>query len=158
MRSREPTPPHLPPPSHVEPSFDLRVDGETLCFAADDILVETSSAPGYASAEEGGYLVGLDTRLDDGLILEGLRPRIGAHGTGDAQAGGDSKSRNRITLRIEGSANIESALASHRDYVAAETLTSTWSGEAAPGEFRTEHRLDDHRWTIWIAKTPVTLP
>ena len=138
-------------------SFDLTVDGETLCFEADDILVETSSAPGYASAEEGAYLVGLDTRLDDGLILEGLaRELVRTVQETRKQAGLEVS--DRIALRIEGSADIESALASHRDYIATETLTDTWSGEAAPGEFRTEHRLDDHRWTIRIAKTPVTLP
>jgi len=133
------------------------VDGETLRFEADDILVETSSAPGYASAEEGGYLVGLDTRLDEGLILEGLaRELVRTVQETRKQAGLEVS--DRITLRIEGSADIASALAAHRDYVATETLASRWSGEAAADEFRTEHRLDDHAWTIGIAKTPVTLP
>ena len=138
-------------------SFDLAVGGETLRFEADDVLIETSSAPGYASAEEGGYLVGLDTRLDDGLILEGLaRELVRTVQETRKQAGLEVS--DRIALRIEGSADIASALDAHRDYVATETLASRWSGEAAPDEFRTEHRLDDHAWTIGITKTPVTLP
>ena len=137
-------------------AFDLAVDGETLRFEADDILVETSSAPGYASAEEGGYLVGLDTRLDEGLILEGLaRELVRTVQETRKQAGLEVS--DRIALRIAGSADIASALDSHRDYIANETLTSEWSGEAASGEFRTEHRLDDHTWTIGIAKMPTTV-
>ena len=137
-------------------SFELAVGEETLRFEADDILIETSSAPGYASAEEGGYLVGLDTRLDDGLIREGLaREMVRTVQEARKQAGLEVS--DRIALRIEGSARVETALASHRDYVAAETLTREWPEVAAPGAFRTEHRLDDHAWTIWITKTQAAL-
>ena len=137
-------------------SFELAVGEETLRFEADDILIETSSASGYASAEQGGYLVGLDTRLDDGLIREGLaREMVRTVQEARKQAGLEVS--DRIALRIEGSSRIEMALASYRDYVATETLTSEWAEVAAPGAFRTEHRLDDNAWTIWITKTQAAL-
>ncbi len=41
--------------------------GETLTFELEDVLVETTSAEGYACAEEGGWLVGLDTTLTEAL-------------------------------------------------------------------------------------------
>ena len=48
--------------------------GETLIFEPEDVLVETTSAEGYACAEEGGWLVGLDTALTEALEREGLGP------------------------------------------------------------------------------------
>ena len=138
-------------------SFDLEVGEETLRFEPDDILVETSSAPGYTSAEEGGYLVGLDTRLDDGLVLEGLAREM-VRTVQDARKQAGFEVSDRITLRIEGSVGIEAALASHRDYIAAETLTNGWPAAAAPGAFCTEHRLDAHAWTIWIERTSAARP
>ena len=52
--------------------FDLTVSGQTISFEPEDVLIETASAEGYACAEEGGYLVGLDTRLSEELRVEGL--------------------------------------------------------------------------------------
>ena len=45
---------------------------EPLTFEPEDVLVETTSAEGYACAEEGGWLVGLDTTLTEALEREGL--------------------------------------------------------------------------------------
>src|SRR6185503_16972000 len=43
----------------------FRIDGLELEIEPADLLVESASAEGFACAEESGYLVGLDTRLDD---------------------------------------------------------------------------------------------
>ncbi|HEY3228483.1 MAG TPA: isoleucine--tRNA ligase, partial [Roseiflexaceae bacterium] len=50
----------------------LVVDGQALALQPDELLVETSSPPGYAVAEENGLLVALDTTLTDELREEGL--------------------------------------------------------------------------------------
>ena len=133
-------------------SFEVRIGEETLRLAPEDMLIETASAPGYASAKEGGYLVGLDTRLDEALELEGLaREMVRTVQETRKQAG--LAVSDRIALRIAGSPRVEAALALHRDYIAAETLASKWSGED-PDAFRTEHRLDGHAWTIGLVKAP----
>ena len=135
-------------------SFELALGEETLRLEAADILVETTSAPGYASAEEGGYLVGLDTRIDEALLLEGLAREM-VRTVQEARKRAGLEVSDRIALRIEGSAGIEAALAAHRDYIAAETLASAWPAAAAePGAYRTGHRLDTHAWTIWVRKAP----
>ena len=136
---------------------DLAVGGETLRFAPDDILVETTSAPGYASAEDGAYLVGLDTRLDEGLIREGLAREL-VRTIQEARKQAGLAVSDRIALRIAGSADIEAALAAHRDYIAAETLTREWPDPAAPDAFCTEHRLDDHAWTLFVERIPPARP
>ena len=133
-------------------SFEVRIGEETLRLAPEDMLIETASAPGYASAKEGGYLVGLDTRLDEALELEGLaREMVRTVQETRKQAG--LAVSDRIALRIAGSPRVEAALALHRDYIAVETLASKWSGED-PDAFRTEHRLDGHAWTIGLVKAP----
>ena len=132
-------------------SFDLEVGEETLRLEADEILVETSSAPGYASAEDGGYLVGLDTRVDETLRLEGLAREM-VRTVQEARKQANLDVSDRIVLHIAGSESIEAALAAHRDYIAAETLASAWSQDEKPGAFRTVHRLDGDTWTISITK------
>ena len=136
--------------AHDEP-FDVTTDKETLRFEPEDVLIETSSAPGYASAEEGGYLVGLDTRLDEALELEGLaREMVRTVQETRKQAGLEVS--DRIVLRIAGSERIEAALAKHRDYIGTETLARSWSEESSAGACRAEHRLDEHSWIIDLAK------
>ena len=132
-------------------SFAVTADGETLRFEAEDVLIETSSAPGYASAEEGGYLVGVDTRIDTALELEGLaREMVRTVQETRKQAGLEVS--DRILLRITGSKRIEAALEEHRDYIGAETLAIAWSEERRCGAFHAEHRLDEHSWTIDLSK------
>ena len=137
--------------------FDLAVGEETLRLDTADVLVETSSAPGYASAEERGYLVGLDTRLDEALLLEGLSREM-VRTVQEARKRAGLEVSDRISLRIEGSPRILAALSSHRDYIASETLASEWAESADPCAFRTEHRLDEHDWTIRITKTSPARP
>ena len=131
--------------------FALAVDQETLQFEAGDVLIETASAPGYASAEEGGYLVGVDTRLDEALELEGLaREMVRTVQETRKQAGLEVS--DRIVLRIAGSERVAAALEEHRDYIGDETLASAWSEERRAGAFRAEHRLDGHSWIIDLCK------
>ena len=96
--------------------FDVEAGGETVAFEPEDVLVESTSAEGYACAEEGGYLVGLDTSLTEALEREGLaRELVRTVQEARKQAGLDVS--DRITLRIEGSSDVAAALDVHRDYV-----------------------------------------
>ena len=113
--------------------------------------------PATRARKTGGYLVGLDTRLDEPLVLEGLaRELVRTVQETRKQAGLEVS--DRIALRIEGSARIEAALASYRDYIAAETLASTWPEATSAGAFRAAHRLDEHAWTIWITTASPSPP
>ena len=67
--------------------FTVEVSGEPLRFDPEDVLIETSSAAGYASAEAGGHLVGVDTRLTPALQREGLAREIVRNHTRNPQAG-----------------------------------------------------------------------
>ena len=124
---------------------------ETLTFEPEDVLVETTSAEGYACAEEGGWLVGLDTALTEALEREGLAREL-VRTVQEARKQAGLEVSDRITLRIDGSAEVAAALDAHRDYVMEETLATGWGGaDWAPG-YSVEHTLGAERWTIGLAR------
>ena len=132
-------------------AFDVDVAGETVAFEPEDVLVETTSAEGYSSAEEGGYLVGLDTTLTEVLEREGLaRELVRTVQEARKQAGLDVS--DRITLRIEGTPEVAAALDAHRDYVMEETLAIGWGEAKWSPAYSVEHSLGDRQWAIGLAR------
>ena len=134
--------------------FALTVGGEALAFEPDDVLVETSSAEGYASAEDEGYLVALDTRLDDALEREGLAREL-VRTVQDARKQAGLEVADRIRLRIEGSAAVEAAVAEHRAFIMAETLAEAWEEQPIPEAFAVARELEGHRWRIELVRRTV---
>ena len=131
-------------------TFDVEAGGETIEFAPEDVLVESSSAEGYACAEEGGYLVGLDTSLTEALEREGLaRELVRTVQEARKQAGLDVS--DRITLRIEGTPEVAAALDAHREYVMEETLATGWGEADWSPAYSVEHTLGAGRWIIGLA-------
>ena len=132
-------------------SVEVEVGGETVTFEPEDVLVETTSAEGYACAEEGGYLVGLDTSLTEALEREGLaRELVRTVQEARKQAGLDVS--DRITLRIEGTPEVAAALDAHRDYVMEETLATGWGEVDWSPAYSVEHSLGAGRWAIGFAR------
>ena len=132
-------------------SFDLEVNGRMLSFEAADVLVEMESAQGYACAEEGGFLAGLDTRLDEALLIEGVAREL-VRTVQDARKQAGLEISDRITLRIEGSGRVPGAVASFGDYLMSETLASSWGDDEVVGDFTSERNLEQDRWTIHLAR------
>ena len=132
-------------------SFSLPVDGKEMRFEAEDVLVETVSAEGYASAEEEGFLAALDTRLDEGLIAEGLaREMVRTIQEARKQAG--LHISDRIWLQVAGSQGVEAMLEQFRDYIMAETLTGRWGAEGSKPQFTVDHTLGDESWRIELSR------
>ena len=125
--------------------------GETLIFEPEDVLVETTSAEGYACAEEGGWLVGLDTALTEALEREGLAREL-VRTVQEARKQAGLEVSDRITLRIDGSAGVAAALDAYRGYVMEETLATGWGGADWPPAYSVEHALGADRWTIGLAR------
>ncbi len=132
-------------------SFEVTLEDETLSFEPEDVLVESTSAEGYACAEEGGYLVGLDTTLTESLEREGLaRELVRTVQEARKQAGLDVS--DRIALSIDGSPDIRAALDQHRNYVMEETLATRWAEADWSPAYSTRHRLGKAQWTIGLAR------
>ena len=132
-------------------SFDIEVDGQTITLDGEDVLIETSSAEGYACSEDSGYLTALDTTLNDDLIDEGFAREL-VRSVQNARKQAGLEVSDRITLGIVGSAAVEAALAKHRDYIMNETLATNWKvGQNIP-LYSGKHELDEHYWTIEISR------
>ena len=117
------------------------------------MLVESASAGAFACAEEGGYLAGLDTTLDDALKREGLaRELIRAVQEARKQAG--LEVADRIALFVEGDAAVTAALQDHRDYLMSETLASDWHKPAVDA-FVARQEQGEARWAIYLARDAV---
>ncbi|MGI9260623.1 MAG: class I tRNA ligase family protein, partial [Woeseiaceae bacterium] len=133
-------------------TFDIEVGGQTISLGEEDVLVETSSAEGYACGEEGGYLTALDTSLNDDLLREGVaREMIRTVQEARKQAGLEVS--DRIVLGVSGSAGVQAALDEYRDYLMSETLAVEWEVGQADPIWQEERQLDDEGWSIEISKT-----
>jgi isoleucyl-tRNA synthetase len=129
----------------------FEIAGQRVELEPEALLVETASAQGFACAEDGGYLAGLDTALTEDLRREGLaRELVRAVQEARKQAGLEVS--DRIVLMIEGEGKISEALDAHREYILAETLASRWGAPPAEMAFVAEHDDGEFQWRIRLAK------
>ena len=132
----------------------ISVGSGKLTLEPSELIVETSAAEGFACANDGGYLIELDTTLNDELIDEGTAREI-VRSVQDARKQAGLEVSDRIQLGISGSGAIEKALATHRDYVMAETLATEWEVGQSEPLFSIERELGEERWTIELSKQAV---
>ena len=130
-------------------NVQLDVDGQPVTLGPDDLLIETSSAEGYACGEDGGYLTALDTSLSDDLIMEGVAREL-VRTVQDARKQAGLEVSDRIVLGVSGTAGVEAALAVHKDYLMLETLAIEWQVGQSDPRLSEERNLDDEIWQIEI--------
>jgi isoleucyl-tRNA synthetase len=129
----------------------VEIGGQRVELEPDALLVESTAAEGVASAEEGGYLVGLDTTLNEALRREGLAREL-VRAVQDARKQAGLEVSDRIVLSIEGDGSVGDAVSEYRDYLMSETLASRWGAPLAAGAFESGQEHGEHRWTIRLAK------
>ena len=129
----------------------IEVDGQTIELGPDALLIETTAAEGFACAEDAGYLVGLDTKLTDELVREGLIREI-VRTVQDARKQAGLDVSDRIVLNIGGNELVVAAISAHRDYIASEALVGGWQDLSSPPAFSIEHSLGAARWQIRLAR------
>ena len=129
----------------------IDVGGESLTLTGEDVLVETSSAEGYACGQDGGFLTALDTALNDDLIREGVAREL-VRTVQEARKQAGLEVSDRIVLGVAGSDGVQAALDEYRDYLMSETLAVDWQVAQADPLWREDRQLDDERWTIEISR------
>jgi len=111
----------------------LDVQGETVELAPDEVQVMAAARPGYAVAEEMGYLAALDTELSPALVDEGL-VREFVHRVQTMRKAAGFEIADYIVTTYHVGERLAGALERYHDYVAAETLTRELRAVAAPDE------------------------
>ena len=130
--------------------FDLDIEGQTVSFEPDDIQVETFSAEGFASSSAEGYLVALDTSIDNDLLIEGIAREL-VRTVQDARKSAGLEISDRILLSISGSDLVQEALARYKDYIMSETLALELNQNPVQG-FSAQRSLEEQSWEITLAK------
>lgn len=126
------------------------VEGQDVEVEPGALLVESSAAEGFACAEEGGYLVGLDTALDEELKLEGVAREL-VRAVQDARKQAGLEVSDRIALHVEGEGPVAAALERYREYLMSETLAAEWRAPDAADEFVAKQQ-GELVWTIRLAR------
>ena len=135
-------------------SFELDVEGQMISFAPEDVIIQTASAEGYTSAEDGDYLVALETTITPELAEEGIAREL-VRSVQDARKQADLQISDRIALRIEGSEAVIAALEVYRDTIATETLAEKWLSEADNDCFTAEGSADGQTWSIALKRVEI---
>ena len=108
-------------------SYTVDLDGEVVLLE-EDLQIFTQSAEGYVSASDKGITVALDTKLDEGLLLEGAeRELVSRIQTMRKEAGFEVTDRIEIFYQAEGRAEQVLKSGAFRSDVLAERVTE---GEA----------------------------
>jgi len=129
----------------------ISIPSGKLTLTGQDVIVETSSAEGYACGADAGYLTALDTTLTEELIREGIaRELIRTVQESRKQAGLEVS--DRIVLGVSGSAAVETALQEYKNYLMSETLATEWQVSQKDPLFLEKRTLDQEEWTIEITK------
>ncbi len=131
-------------------SFELQIEGQSVNFEAEDIQVETAAAAGFASSSAEGFLVALDTSLNESLITEGIAREL-IRTVQDARKSAELEISDRIDLVISGSDLVESALAQYQKYIMTETLAVSLNQIEVSG-FNVSRELEDQHWQISLSK------
>ena len=132
-------------------SFEVECNGKKLNFEPDDVLIETKSAEGYSSGEEGGFLTAIDTKLTEVLIKEGIAREL-IRSVQEARKKSGFDVSDRIILGISGSEIVKSVIDDYRDYIMSETLATEWQVGIKDPIVNEENSLDDASWLIEIKK------
>ncbi|MFQ5855077.1 MAG: isoleucine--tRNA ligase [Anaerolineae bacterium] len=101
---------------------EVNVNGQTIQLLPEEIQVETVDKAGYAVAEEGGTVVGIETHLTEVLVREGLaREVVRRIQTLRKDAGFELD--DRIRTYYQAGERLASVVVEHTPYITTETLT-----------------------------------
>ena len=114
----------------------ILVAGETLELAADELEVRLVEKPGLATAGDRELLVALDPELTPALVAEGLAREVVNRLQG-ARKEAELDYADRIRVAYRADADLEAAIAAHRDWIAGEALVAEWRAEEGRDDLRT---------------------
>ena len=119
-----------------------------------DVEIQRTEKQDLVVAFDGNLGVGLDIQLDAELIAEGTAREV-VNRIQNLRKDTGLEVSDRIELGLVGAAEVEAAVAAHRDYVAGETLASTFLIGSLPAGASSGHRVtvNDLTATVALRKT-----
>jgi isoleucyl-tRNA synthetase len=121
-------------------------------LAPEDILISTVEREGFASAQEGGYIVVLDTTVTPELRDEGLAREL-VHRIQNLRREAGFEIADRIVTYWQGDDDVRRVLTRHAEYVRGETLSRELvEGEPPAEAHRAEQTVDGHRVVFGLVR------
>ncbi len=114
-------------------SVKVTVDGQDYDILSDEVEVKVQAKEGFAVAEEGAYVAALVTELTPELIQEGLAREF-VRRVQDLRKSAELDVADRINLFVVASANLKSAIQTHREYITSETLSVSLNFSDLPAD------------------------
>jgi isoleucyl-tRNA synthetase len=128
----------------------LKIAGFEL--APEEVLVSAVEQPGYASAQEVGYVVVVDTELTPELRDEGLAREL-VHRIQNLRRDAGFDISDRITTYWRADGDVGRVLEAHAAYVKGETLSlDVVEGDPPPEAHREEQTVEGHRVVLAVRK------
>jgi isoleucyl-tRNA synthetase len=137
---------------HAGEALNVTVDGQEYAILPGEVEVKAQAREGFAVAEEGAYVAALVTELTPELVAEGLAREF-VRRVQDLRKSADLDVADRITLFVEASAGLKSAVEAHRDYITGETLAVDLKFEQPPeSSFKLEDHFDEEKVVFGLVK------
>lgn len=130
------------------------LDGESFEVTPEEVEVKVlrEVTPGYAAAEDGGYIAVLDTRLTPELVSEGLAREV-VRRVQDMRKKADFNISDTIHITYAASDKITQAVEQFADYIRSETLGETLAiAEPGDGFYREDFEIDGERLSIGVKR------
>lgn len=128
----------------------LHIDGHSVELTKDDLLIEMTETPGYASENDGDTTVVLDTTLTDELLEEGfVREIISKVQTMRKEAGFEVM--DKIDLFYEGSDKAAEIFKRNADEIGREVLALSVTADTPAGYVK-EWNINGERVTLGVKK------
>ncbi|MBS60585.1 MAG: isoleucine--tRNA ligase [Anaerolineaceae bacterium] len=102
-------------------SIVIDVESDKIEILPEEIEVRVESKEGFATAEDGGLVVGLVTDLTPELVLEGLAREV-VRRVQDLRKSSGFDISDRISITYTGTSKLVDAIEQHRDYIMGEAL------------------------------------
>ena len=112
-------------------ALNVSFEGVNYEILSEEVDVKAQAKEGFAVAEDGAYVAALVTELTPELVQEGLAREF-VRRVQDLRKSADLDVADRIELFVEASAGLRSAIEAHKEYITAETLTSSLQFASPP--------------------------
>jgi isoleucyl-tRNA synthetase len=130
----------------------VTLDGTTFEATPAEVQVLREAGAGYTIAEDGVYLVALDTTLTDDLVREGLAREV-VRRVQQMRKDADFNISDHIALKYQASGKLAEAITQFADYISGDTLSDTLEAAEPNDGFRTEQfDIDGEALTVAIKR------
>jgi isoleucyl-tRNA synthetase len=128
---------------------EVETSAGRVAVGGSDVTVNYRAPEGFSGVADRNTQVVIDARINDALKAEGMAREV-VRFVQDARKAADLEIEDRIALYLHTDAPaLRQAIDAHRDYIAAETLTTRWADQPLNG--------DAHQASVKVDGQPLTI-